>query len=144
MNEVRRLHLELGYFCNIRCVMCYQKNYTEKLPEYIWREKLLPIYSGLRELNIQGGELTMMPEAKELITLVKKYNNKVKFGCMTNGLRFDDYWQDEFIDNGFMLNFSLNAASLKTYEKMCKYSNYDKVLSNLKELLRKRNEKKVT
>ena len=140
MSQVRRLHLEMGHFCNTRCIMCYQDDYIKKMPELIWKKKLLPVYKNLDKLIIQGGEVTVMPEVKELIALVKKVNKKVKLGVLTNGLLFGDYWQNELIDNGFMVNFSLNAADEKTYKIMCKHSNYQKVLNNLKNLIKKRNE----
>lgn len=61
---------------------------------------------------------------------------------MTNGLLFDDYWQNEFIAHGHMVNFSLNSSSKENHEKINFHSDFDKVLSNLKSLVRKRNEAK--
>ena len=36
LSSVKSLHIELGYPCNIRCIMCFQKNFTQRMDRRIW------------------------------------------------------------------------------------------------------------
>ena len=135
LEDIEELHLEIGYQCNLRCVMCFQKDYTQKMDKDLWQKKLLPLYPSLKRLIIQGGEPTVIKESKEVVALALQENNNIKFGAMTNGTLFTKYWQDLFVEHGFMVNFSLNAAKKETHESININSNFDLVLKNLKALL---------
>lgn len=142
LKNIKDLHIEMGYQCNLRCKMCFQKDYSQKMDSKIWQEKLLPIYPTLEKIIIQGGEPTVIQDTKKIIDLALKINPSIKFGTMTNGLLFDQYWQNLFVDHGFMVNFSLNAVDKTTYESIQRHSNYEKVWGNLKNLIALKNEKK--
>lgn len=135
LKDIKELHLEIGYQCNLRCKMCFQKDYTQGMDARIWQEKLLPLYPHLKHLIIQGGEPTVIKETKDLINLVLTKNPVIKFGTMTNGLLFGDYWQKLFVEHGFMVNFSLNGATKETHEVINCFSKYDKVMENLRRLI---------
>jgi MoaA/NifB/PqqE/SkfB family radical SAM enzyme len=76
-----------------------------------------------------------MKECKELIALVLSLNPSAKFGVMTNGLLFNDYWRETFVDHGYEVNFSLNGASQSTHETINVNSKYNKVMDNLTRLI---------
>lgn len=135
LKDIKELHVEIGYQCNLRCKMCFQKDYTQGMDARIWRKKLLPLYPHLEHLIIQGGEPTVIKETRDLVNLVLAKNPRVKFGTMTNGLLFGDFWQKFFVERGFMVNFSLNGATKKTHEAVNRFSDYDKVIDNLKRLV---------
>ncbi len=135
IEKIEELHIELGYQCNIRCTMCYQKDYTICIDPVVWREKLAGIYPTVKKIIIQGGEPTVIKDTKELIELALSKNPEVKVSFMTNGLAFDSYWQNLFVKHGDFVNFSLNAADKDTHEKINRYSKWDKVIDNLKNTL---------
>ena len=142
LKDIKELHLEIGYQCNLRCKMCFQKNYTQGMNAEIWQEKLLPLYPHLERLIIQGGEPTVIKEAKDLVNLVLAKNPGIRFGAMTNGLLFGDYWLQLFVDHGFMVNFSLNGATKETHEAVNCFSKYGGVMENLKRLIASRDNAK--
>lgn len=139
LENIDELHVELGYQCNLRCIMCFQKDYTQKINPDIWQKKLLPLYPHLKRLIIQGGEPTVIPASKDLVDLALKENKDIKFGIMTNGLLFDEYWQKLFVEHGYSVNFSLNGADKEVHEKINVHSKFDKVMKNLQDLIDLRN-----
>jgi MoaA/NifB/PqqE/SkfB family radical SAM enzyme len=142
LSNIKSMHIMLGLKCNHRCKMCFQKNYSEEIDPFIYKEKLLPIYPYLTWVLLQGGEPTILPQTKEIIEVILKNNHQVKFAMMTNGHRFDEYWINQFIEHGDEVNFSLNAASSKTYKTITEYGDWDRTISNLKELIRFRESEK--
>lgn len=135
LESVEQLHIEMGYPCNVRCIMCFQKNFTQKTDSRVWKTTLLPVYPHVSRVLIQGGEPTVIKESGELIALILSLNPSVKFGIMTNGLLFNEYWRETFVDHGYEVNFSLNGASQFTHEKINVNSKYDKVMDNLTRLI---------
>ncbi|NQU99411.1 MAG: radical SAM protein [Parcubacteria group bacterium] len=142
LSRIKELHVEMGYQCNLRCIMCFQCDYTQKLNPNVWQKKLLPLYSTLEKMTIQGGEITVIPECRDLVKLVLEKNPNIKFGAMSNGVLFNEYWQKLFVDHGYMINLSLNAANKETHEKINKNSIWEKVIGNLKAVIDLRNQKK--
>ena len=135
IKDIDELHVELGYQCNLRCIMCFQKDYTQKINPDIWQKKLLPLYPYLKRLIIQGGEPTVIKASKELADLALEKNPNIKFGIMTNGLLFGKYWRELFVDHGYSANFSINGANKEIHEKINVNSNFEKVMKNLEDLI---------
>lgn len=141
LHKIKKLQLEMGYACNLKCTMCFQNDFDlcKKLDKKIWQEKLLPVYKQLKTITIQGGEPTVIPECKDLIELVQKVNPNISIELITNGLSFDQEWHKYFAVGKHIVNFSLNASEKNTYEKICVNSNFDQVMHNLKSLIEFRN-----
>lgn len=142
LSSVEQLHIEMGYPCNVRCIMCFQENFSQKMDSMIWKSGLLPVYPHVSRVLIQGGEPTVMKDCKELIALVLSHNAAARFGVMTNGLLFGEYWRETFVDHGYEVNFSLNAASQATHERINVNSSYGKVMDNLERLIALRDGRK--
>jgi MoaA/NifB/PqqE/SkfB family radical SAM enzyme len=121
--------------------MCFQENFSQKMDRRIWETALLPVYPHVELVLIQGGEPTILKESKDLVALVSNINPTARFGMMTNGLRFDDYWQQTFAEKGYEVNFSINAATKETHEIINKGSKFDVVCSNLTRLTELRRER---
>ena len=141
LSSVKQLHIEMGYPCNVRCIMCFQENFKQKMAPEFWRTALLPVYPHVPRILIQGGEPTVLKECKELIQLTLSLNPQVKFGVMTNGLLFGQSWQGTFVDHGYDVNFSINGASRVVHETINVHSKYDKVMENLAGLIQLREER---
>ena len=117
-SNVTGLHLIMGWQCNARCVMCYQTDFSTKhnMPPVIYLEHLAGLYPSLRNVTIQGGEPTIMPNCAEFARHMRQFNG-VKLDITTNGIRVSDFWMDTFINQSSRINFSLNAASAEAYDR---------------------------
>lgn len=140
LDKIKDLHILLSHQCNIRCKMCFQNEYSQKLSALVWKDKLAELYPSLEKIIIQGGEPTIIKEVKELIDLVISINPGIKISFMTNGLEFKNEWQNLFVIHGDHVNFSLNAAKKESYEGINRYSNYDRVWQNLRDTINLRNQ----
>jgi MoaA/NifB/PqqE/SkfB family radical SAM enzyme len=116
--------------------MCYQKDYKTKLKSDIYLNKLKNIYCHAKEITIQGGEITFIQGAKEYINfLVSRYKD-IKINTSTNGYLFDKEWVEIFLKHGGFVNFSLNAATSKTYSTLTSKGSWYQVIKNLKYLIK--------
>ncbi|MEK6790711.1 MAG: radical SAM/SPASM domain-containing protein [Deltaproteobacteria bacterium] len=138
-SNVTGLHLIMGWQCNARCVMCYQTDFSTKhnMPPVIYLEHLAGLYPSLRNVRIQGGEPTIMPNCAEFARHMRQFNG-VKLDITTNGIRVSDFWMDTFINQSSRINFSLNAASAEAYDMIVKQGNFRNVLKNIEMLIKAR------
>ncbi|MGH3823827.1 MAG: radical SAM protein [Pseudonocardiaceae bacterium] len=132
VEDIKSLHVILTLRCNYRCSFCFQPNFRDDLPEHIWREKLVPLYPGLEEVVLHGGEPTLVPVFREFSELICEQNDRVQFSIFTNGYRFDDYWSALMAERGRFVNFSLNAATPATYATVNRRDHYHAVLDNVR------------
>ena len=140
--SIRDLHLEMGQQCNVRCSMCYQTDFSPqtKMPEIVWREKLLPAYKSARTLTLQGGEPTILKNCRELLELVLGSFPNVRLNTVTNGVLFRGIWEDSFLAQGAYLNFSLNAIDRSLYERIVQFGKQEEVIKNIDRLVRRKRE----
>jgi MoaA/NifB/PqqE/SkfB family radical SAM enzyme len=140
LSNIQNMNIEMGYQCNIRCIFCYQEDYSMRLnikPD-IWKDKLLPVYANLKRLTFIGGEPTIMEGAREFSDFIVKEYPHIKLNTITNGLRFNEQWIEKFISHGHKIIFSLNAATEDVYRKVTKYSNWGKILDNIRALVKEK------
>lgn len=132
LSDITSLHLILTLRCNYRCGFCFQPNFHDDLPEVVWKEKLLPVYPGLTELVLHGGEPTIVPAFVEFCDLVCSINSQATISLFTNGYRFGRYWSDLVLARGGFVNFSINAATRATYSAVNRSDNFDTVVDNVR------------
>lgn len=133
VQDIRTLHVILTLRCNYRCTFCFQENFHDDLPEEIWRSKLDPVLPGLRQVVLHGGEPTVGRRFVEFCDMVRAANDHARFSLFTNGLRFKDYWSDLMAERGEFVNFSVNAATRPTYERVNGGDHYDAVLGRIRD-----------
>jgi MoaA/NifB/PqqE/SkfB family radical SAM enzyme len=138
--DIRTLHVILSLRCNYRCEFCFQPNFHDDLAERVWREALAPVYPGLDDVVLHGGEPTAVPRFVEFCDLVRSVNDTARFSLFTNGHRFAGYWPDLMLARGRFVNFSLNAATRKTYAEVNRRDNYDAVLETVRGFAGRRQE----
>lgn len=90
----KRIDLNVGTFCNLRCTFCYYKedladSSSKKNLTTEGAKKLIDLYkkSGMEILEFTGGEPTIRKDILDLIAYVKKAGFK-KISMITNGLTF--------------------------------------------------------
>lgn len=142
LDKLTTLHLEMGQQCNVRCAMCYQIEFGPRLnmPEVLWRIKLRPAYELANRLVIVGGEPTIMSNCRDLIAMVMKHYPNLTLDMVTNGIRFDGIWDDVFLNQGFCLNFSLNAIDPERYQRIVRFGDQAKAIANIDRMVRRKRE----
>ncbi len=139
LTALRQLQLEMGFACNIRCVMCFQENYSQRLDPVVWRESLAPIYPRVAHVTLGGGEPTVYKDSWQVLEQILAVNQSVRFGISTNGILFDEPWCDLFIRHGRNINFSINGATREVHEAVNKGSRWDGVMENIARVVEARN-----
>ncbi len=141
--EIKVLQLTMGWQCNIRCAMCYQRTYdsVSNMPAGIYKKYLLPLYPYLNRVIIQGGEFTIMPNCRELVQVLERFPD-IRFGFSTNGVCVDEFWMGVFIERSDWIKFSINAATPNTYDRITKYGDFNKAIGNIKRTVKRKTNKK--
>lgn len=75
------------YRCNARCKMCYCWEHPSKSSEEFKPEILEKIPSGMKRLNITGGEPTLRRDLMEIVSILDKKTNRLEIS--TNGYLTD-------------------------------------------------------
>lgn len=137
-NNLRRLHINFGELCNIRCIMCehplrHSKDST--ILDYNILINNIDI-SPFEEILIQGGEPLCLSSCLKYIDYLEKMNKK--YILLTNGLLINKKIASKLANNASIISISINAATKETHEKVNVGSNFERVLSNISELIKVR------
>lgn len=103
-------------------------------------KKIMPIFKHADRIYLHcGGEPLMTKRTFDIIRSVKP-PTKIRFN--TNGALFTNKTIKYMVDCGVVdvISFSLDAATGKTYN-MIRSANFDKIINNIKSLIKYRNEK---
>lgn len=137
-NNLRRLHINFGELCNIRCIMCehplrHSKDST--ILDYNILINNIDI-SPFEEILIQGGEPLCLSSCLKYMDYLETMNKK--YILLTNGLLIDKKMALRLANNASIVSISINAATKETHEKVNIGSNFERVLSNISELIKVR------
>ena len=128
------------YSCNIKCITCRDifymnsKEKTEELNSYI-ENIYLPILKNCEVVSLNGtGEVFASPHCKTLVKKISEKYPNIKFDFHTNGVLCTEKlcYELGITDKICSVSISMSAATPKTYNKIMLYSNYDKVIENIK------------
>ena len=125
--------------CNARCIFCRDKNRKSPIKDdeferYI-KIKLIPLLKEAQTVRIGvTGETFTSKKEKMFIEKITKFYPNIKFDLFTNGILGDKKKLEEYgIYNRINeLSVSIHSASKKTYEKIVRNGNFDKVMKNIK------------
>jgi len=134
------IDLEVTAQCNADCTFCPRENLgrvnkflpmqvVDILAEQVRAEK------GGRKIVLCGiGEPTLHPEVEEIVARLKRVGAIV--GMTNNGSRMTVDRFERLINAGITeMNFSVNAATAETRQKVMRQKNYDLVVRNIKNVL---------
>lgn len=132
--------------CNLRCLFCEIHYFYEKAK--VVSGKIFPnqidtkILTNFREwlqniisIHLSGatGEPFANPNILDVIRYLKTYN--IRLSMDTNGLLIDEDMAEQLVRNRFdALSVSIHAGDSKTYARL-QGGNFDKVVSNLRDLI---------
>ena len=123
--------------CNMRCSYCSETYYGGKVAQYNIFQALNQLVKADKIRNDcqvawGGGEPTMSPNFKELISFV---NNKIKPKTQrffSNAINYSEEIANLLKNNIASLTTSVDAGSIKTFKTVRGVNQYVKVLKNLK------------
>jgi MoaA/NifB/PqqE/SkfB family radical SAM enzyme len=144
LNTISNIEIAVGNECNQRCIYCYQEDQRagHNIPDFIWQDRLLPVYPHLKSINIIGGEPTIMNGVKRMLDFLEKNFPHIKLTTISNGQRFDGFWQDCFVTRGRKVSFSVNAASAETHKYITLGGRFNDTIDNISSLVQRRKRQK--
>jgi len=133
--------IEITTFCNLSCASCPRKQYVER-PKNMSFKNFVSIVEKLNSqvISLSGlGEVIMNPEIFNMISYANKRGNMTV--TTSNFTLITDEHIDNFINSGLsILNISVDAASQVTYLKIRTQDNFNKVITNIKKLSKRKSE----
>jgi len=134
-----KILIELTQNCNFKCIMCpqaYEPQYAKYNPEFNMPLKLFyriaeNLFPDAQFVDLRGfGETVVMPGWPEIVEHLKSYPF-INWHLVTNlSLANDRVWE-KMIQAGFILGFSCDGATAKTYEGIRINGNFKKTIHNL-------------
>lgn len=140
-----RLWVELVSTCNLRCVMCPNKDLPEKDRGFMDFEVFKKIIDEAKEfvseVNLyHRGESLLHPQLEEMIQYAQEKGLYTKIH--TNGTLLDDELIKKLLRSGLnRITFSYDAYDKETYEKIRVGASYERVMENIRRLLELKKEK---
>ena len=136
-----KIKFESSAVCNLKCIMCPLTSGLKRKSGVLKFENFKKVYDEIQVsyLNLTGlGEPLMNPEIFKIIRYARKKGSLVKLD--TNGTLLNKENIKKLIhsDPSF-ISVSIDAITKKTYEKIRKGANFEKVIENLKNLVYYRN-----
>jgi len=127
--------------CNLDCVFCQYHDYRFEKQNTVSEENLLWLADTIKELGAVsvclagGGEFLLHRSSGKFIRKLKKVGLEV--GMITNGTRINNF-MDEILDCLTWVGVSIDASNKATYEKIKGKDMFDKVITNVNELVNRR------
>lgn len=140
-----RLWVEIVSTCNLKCVMCPNKDLPENDRGFMDFELFKKIIDEanefVSEVNLyHRGESLLHPEIEEMIEYAQKKGLYTKIH--TNGTLLDDRLINKLLNSGLhKITFSYDAYDKETYEKIRVGASYERVMGNIKRLLELKKER---
>lgn len=135
----KKVFLNIDKTCNVCCKTCRDTNIYDKKEIQRYYElvdsSLIPLLKNAELVFLNGaGEIFASNLCKSIVKKITNYYPHIKFHIITNGILATE---QNIIELGLrnkidLIAVSLHAASEKTYNKIVKGGNYNKVMKNLK------------
>lgn len=135
----RRIVLELTNACNIKCIMCGrdEADFNKTFLDIEDIKKLEKVLHKTEEVTLFGwGEPTIHPQFFDILAYLDKFPVRKYF--VTNGSRLEHIKDAIFDYNVDILAVSLDGACAETNDRIRQGSNFEKVVSGLKEIVKER------
>ena len=134
--------IDMTNVCNNKCPFCFGFLDRKRHPLSIPLTQVKKILKQIKQFNGKavtftgGGDPLCNPHTIDAVKYAKSLGLDV--GFITNGLLINDKTAQELVKNCLWVRISLDAATPKTYEKTHGLNGtaFDKVLTNIKELVK--------
>ncbi len=140
-----RLWVELASTCNLRCVMCPNKDLPENdrgfMDFEVFKKIIDEASEFVSEVNLyHRGESLLHLQIGEMIKYARE--NGLYTKIHTNGTLLDENLVNKLLESGLhKITFSYDAYDKETYEKIRVGASYESVMRNIARLLKLKKEK---
>lgn len=140
------LRMRLTHVCNCKCEFCGQTQWSQEMQNATLDPQILykhckPLYPRVNSILVTGGELTNAKEGYNFCKFLAENYPQVNVITESNGILYNEKWQNLAVENLFMQHFSLNASNSDYYAKAVWEKGgkdiYNKILENIKSLAQK-------
>lgn len=137
--------LPIGDKCNLNCIFCTERESNENYKNLSFEEflKFAEPLNFASSIQIQGwGEPLINPDYEKIFDFIIKKFRGVCVSFSTNAILLNEKWIDKLTSNeNIVINISLNASSKERYHQLMGKDYFDKVINNIKLLIKVRTEK---
>jgi radical SAM protein with 4Fe4S-binding SPASM domain len=140
----RRIVLELTNACNLKCIMCGrdESTFSTRFLDLTYLEKIIPLLTFAEEVTLFGwGEPTIHPKFRDILEFLNGYPVCKYF--VTNGTTLHKIKEYLFDFKVNIMAVSLDGATAATNNGIRVNSNFEQIVSSLKDIVRKRKERGV-
>ena len=142
------LLIEPTSVCNLACPMCFQddesfttKSFMGMMSFDLFKRAITEAHEiGIKAITLASrGEPTLHPQLPEMLSFMKGKFLDIKLN--TNGTKLNEKISRAIIENGVNeIVFSIDSGKKEIFEKLRYGAKFEKVLQNVKDFLRIRNE----
>ena len=144
------LEIEASYYCNLKCPFCPREtNFGEREIGHMSLDLWRTILNEAKEKGLKAilmdheGESLMNPRFFEMVAEARE-SGIIDIWLHTNANLLTPEISSRLIDSGITkINFSIDATTEETYNKLRVGGNFHKVVKNIKEFLKIKSEKKA-
>ena len=145
-NQNGFLRMRVSHKCNCKCSFCYQQYWSEEdqnatMPNEWLYDYCTPLYERANVILTGGGEITFAKEGYNFCKFLADNYPKVTVSTESNGILYDEKWQNLALENLNMQHFSLNASNPDSFTKHVWKEGgaaiYNKILGNITTLSQK-------
>lgn len=138
--------IRTNHTCNCRCKFCGQLDWPEEMQNAVMPKEWLynyfvPLYNRAKIIQLTGGEITCKNDVFDFYKYLTEIAPRTTILLESNGILFDEKWQDLAVKNLDLEHFSLNAACGETYKEGVWEQGgeliYNKILENIKSCCKK-------
>lgn len=138
------LQLEPTTRCNLKCKMCYG-SYERRICDDLTLEgfqKIINQFPRLIKIHLQGiGEPLLNKNIFKMIRYAK--SKGIKIDLATNATLIDLNMAKEIVSSGLdYIEFSIDSSTPQIYEEIRSGANFEKVVSNIKNLIKEKGDSK--
>ncbi len=146
----KMIHFNVDDNCNAKCVMCRDKNefkphFVRQYEEFFDKD-LIKMLKNTETIYLNGaGELFASNLCKKILKTVTSNYPNINIDLITNGILADrKNFEALGLKKIYSIEVSLHAYSKKTYDKIVRDGDYDRVMKNLKFLSEMKKQGKLT
>jgi len=125
--------IEMGTQCNLQCLMCSQDHTSTSMIDYAVLKNNVD-WKRINRIIFTGGEVLHMPGFREFYLWVTRDHGH-QANVLSNGVLIDDAWARVLLAWSQWIYISINAATEKTYTRVCRSRDFSKVIGNIKNLV---------
>lgn len=137
------LDFQISNMCNLSCIMCngeFSKTVRQKRErksEYqnpyddTFVEKIKPLLPHLKEAAFTGGEVFLIKIYYDIWDAIYEINPSVRISVTTNGTILNTRVKSYLEKMDFNITMSLDSVQKETFEKIRRFSVFEKVIENL-------------